>query len=146
MNDVEKNFCIQIMNKMMIMHLFEPINKSNNEASQQSSQQIAPDLNNILSKLQNNDYSSTIEWKKEIEELWTIPMKVNPTDSIIYYLAQEQKEWFEKHFIQIPHNSFEDWYIKIHKISKEIQNLLHTPPEEVVQPIILQKYNSKKEI
>ena len=95
--------------------------------------------------MQNNQYSSINEWKKSIEGLWLIPMKHNNSDSIIYLLAQEQKEWFEKHFIQIPHNNFEDWYMKIQKIAKEIQHLLHTPPENVVAPIILKNDDIKKE-
>lgn len=145
MNEVEKKFCIQIMNKMLIMHLFEPIVKYDDETDQLSSQQNSIDLNNILMKLQNDEYASTTEWKASIENLWLAPMKNNTSDSLIYSLAQEQKLWFEKHFIQIPHNNFEDWYMKINKISKEIQNLLHTPPEEVVKPIILKNYNQKKE-
>lgn len=145
MNDVEKSYCIKIMNKMLIMHLFEPLSKNDNELNNSSLQQDSIDLNNILYKLQNNQYSSINEWKKSIEGLWLIPMKHNNSDSIIYLLAQEQKEWFEKHFIQIPHNNFEDWYMKIQKIAKEIQHLLHTPPENVVAPIILKNDDMKKE-
>lgn len=138
MNEIEKKYCIQIMNKMLIMHLFEPMEQDSTKNKESNPSHGIIDLNNVLFNLQNNQYSSIYEWKKSIQNIWLVPLKSYKQDTINYLFAKEQKDWFEKHFIKIPHNSFEDWHVRIKKISKEIKNLLHSPPEEVVKPIILQ--------
>ena len=153
MKNIERDACIKIMNEMLSSPLFEPIiTKLSSSSSMQFNisddlknciQENDIDLKKVLKDLKNDKYKNRQEWINSIKQIWEKILEFPNQRSIITAIAKEQKEWFQKRILKIPHSRTEEWIINAQNASNNLKNLLKHPPDDCFEPIIVGGYENK---
>lgn len=122
----QKNWCINIMNKLDKKAISEPF-KHKEESDQVKgfySEKDNIDLETIRNKLQDNKYDTVIEFGCDVRQVFYNALDTfQPTDHR-YMMAHELQDWFEKKFNNFPRTAQEKWYMKLNKTRKKIKKML----------------------
>jgi len=138
MNDFEKRKCLELTNKMFVKDLCRPFKEKVDPE-----RDGAPDyftiiknpmeLSTIKKKLAANDYKTIEQWAEDVNLIWKNAKLYNNEGTLIYLIAQELENWFNRKLARIPRNKDEEWVFLLRKSSKALSRLAQHPPTAIVQ-------------
>ena len=129
MNQYEKEYCLSVMKKLREKHVSSEFFKiieyppSKNTRGDEKRKTIE-----IIYSSLNNDLYTKGDWIKSVRTLFQIVMNEYRENSVIYLIASDLSEWFEKKIKLIPKNAQERWLAEYSKAQKEAEFVLNNIP------------------
>jgi hypothetical protein len=140
MNRYELRGCLELTVKMSQLPLFQPIEIPRDlrqgdltSAEEVVIRSIADDFwFPILDKLHQNVFPDFQSFKDDVAKLWEPALAGLEPTSLLHLLAQEQRNWFEKHVLKIPHSQKSDWIVKFAAATRKLVKLTESPPPDII--------------
>jgi hypothetical protein len=140
MNRYELRGCLELTVKMSQLPLFQPIQipRDLRPGDLTSAEELvirscpADPWSPILNKLHQNGFPDFQSWKDEIAKYWLPALTALANASLLYLLAQEQRAWFQRHSLKVPHTQKDDWIVKFAALTKRFLRLTEAPPPGII--------------
>jgi hypothetical protein len=92
------------------------------------------DLGTILDKLKMSSYTSSIQWKQDLERVWSNAMTYHPRGSVFWMIAGKLKKKAQKLVKFIPKTEADHWHFELLAASKKVSKILRFNPPSVTGP------------
>jgi hypothetical protein len=79
--------------------------------------------------MNSNEYKSISGWIEDVNQIWTNAAIYNNEGTLIYLIAKEMENWFEKMVKKLPRNKDEEWFLLFQKASKSLYDLSVSKPD-----------------
>jgi hypothetical protein len=86
------------------------------------------DLGTIKSNLENNLYTSSRLWARDIQLVWDNAKSFNPRKTLIHEAAEKLSQKCSRVLKSIPKSEPDLWALKVTKINQKMKALLRDPP------------------
>ena len=141
MNEIEFEYCRQFLDKIkkhpLSVCYLKPVDPIKDQATDYFKVISDPmDLGTISHKLDDHQYSSTEEFKYDVNLVWSNSMKYLKKKTILLYqVAQHMKDKCDKLLQNIPKTKAEEWAIRMQAANKKLNKHLSLAiPQESLVP------------
>ena len=150
LNSIQKDFCLSVVDKIMNIpisyHFYDRVDERD-----------APDyykiikhpmwLNEVIRKINDNEYQSTDQWKNDMELIWKNAKAFNKASNYyIFIAAVELQKIFEEMATTIPSTAYEKWVKDIEHEQKILAKMLREMPGYYRPPEVNEKEKIKDNI
>jgi hypothetical protein len=90
------------------------------------------DLGTIKSNLENNQYTNSRQWGRDVQLVWENAKKFHPRKSLLYEIAERMSQKCLRVLKLIPKTEPELWALKLNKLNQRLRAFIRESPPETI--------------